>query len=66
MAGITGLAIVGVAADIAVVRIRCALIMGMAVDTGKLIIIRGQVAIRTIESGVSSGFDRKIVVEDRL
>ena len=66
MAGIAGLAVIRVAADIFMVRIRRAFIMGMAVDTGKLAIIRGQVAIRTFESGMSSGLDRKIVVEDSL
>ena len=66
MAGITGLAAVGVAADIAVVRIRRASTMGMTINTGELVVVRSQVAIRAFETCMPSGFDREVMVKNGL
>jgi len=66
MTRITGLAAVGVAADIAVVRIRRASTVGMTINTGELVVIRSQVAIRAFETCMPSGFDREVMVKNGL
>jgi hypothetical protein len=66
MAGIAGLAVVGIAGDITVFGVNSALGMGMAVDARKLLKIIGRVTIGAYQTRMFSRLDRKIVDEDSL
>lgn len=66
MAGIAGLAVVGIAADVTVDRVYSVLSMSMAVDARKLLKIIGRVAIRAYKTHVLSRLDRKIMPKDSL
>ena len=66
MAGITGLAVVGIPSHVVVFIIHIVFIMLMAIDAGKLLVIGSQMAFGTGDVPVGSRSNREAMVEDGL